>query len=97
MNFKAWFKPHRGLVNRAAWGRGAVLVLHGFVFNRASWGLGAVLVLDGVYLFFCNRTAWGRGAALVLHGVYFFFSFVGELTKTSARPNAGRDSQSRNL
>ena len=33
-------------------------------------------------------------AGLVLHVVvffFFFFSFVGELTKTSARPNAGRD------
>ena len=39
-----------------------------------------------------NRAAWGRGAVLVLHGVFFFFfSFVGELTKTSARPNTGRD------
>ena len=38
-----------------------------------------------------NRAAWGRRAVLVLHGVNFFFSFVGELTKTSARPNAGQD------
>ena len=33
-------------------------------------------------------------AGLVLHVVFFFFfffSFVGELTKTSARPNAGQD------
>ena len=46
-----------------------------------------------------NRAAWGRRAVLVLYGVYFFFffSFVGELTKTSARPSAGRDFESRNL
>ena len=31
-------------------------------------------------------------AGLVLHVVFFFFfSFVDELTKTSARPNAGQD------
>ena len=37
---------------------------------------------------FINRAAVG------VHGSSFtrvFFSFVGELTKTSARPNAGRD------
>ena len=40
-------------------------------------------------LFKYSMPAWGRGVVLVLHAV--FFSFVGELTKTSARPNAGRD------
>ena len=50
------------------------------------------LVLHVVFFFFLTAQPQAC-AGLVLHVVFFFFffSFVGELTKTSARPNAGRD------
>ena len=67
------------VVNRAAWGRGAVLVLQGvylfyFFFNRAAWSRGAVLVLHGVYFF--NRAAVG------VRGLWFTLGFL------TARPGA---------
>ena len=67
----------------------AGLVLHGFFFffNRAAVGVRGSTFARVFFL-----TAQPQACAgLVLHVVFFFFRFVGELTKTSARPNAGRD------
>ena len=57
-------------------------------FNRAAAGVRGSSFARGFFL-----TAQPQACAgLVLHVVFFFFfSFVGELTKTSARPNAGQD------
>ena len=38
-----------------------------------------------------NRAAAGMHGSSFARCCFFFFSFVGELTKTSARPNAGQD------
>ena len=60
----------------------------GFFFNRAAAGVRGSSFARGFFL-----TAQPQACAgLVLHVVFFFFfSFVGELTKTSARPKAGQD------
>ena len=42
------------IINRAAWGRGAVLVLHGFIFNRAAVGWAVSCSAFGLLFFFCS-------------------------------------------
>ena len=63
-----------------------------FIFNRAAVGW-AVYARQAVSFFFFLTAQPQACAGLVLDVVFFFFffGFVAELTKTSARPNAGQD------
>ena len=57
-----------------------------FFLNRAAVGWAVSCSAFGILF---NRAAAGVRGSSFTRG--FFFPFVGELTKTSARPNAGRD------
>ena len=46
---------------------------------------------------FINREAAGVRGSSFTQGLILFFSFVGELTETSAWPSAGQDFESRHL
>ena len=74
--------------------RELITQFHVSSLNRAAVGWAVSCSAFGLRLTFGLLTAQPQACAgLVLHVVFFFFffSFVGKLTKTSARPNAGRD------